>query len=216
MTLARIQITEPMTMATDYLLVVSLIILARLLWKNPDGVVQATRRWWAGTFALSALAAAIGGTYHGFKTHIPELVVTVVGRGTLVAIVGASACLLFAVILNRSPTARKVFWGRVVVTKAIVSLLIALTLNVFWVVVADYLLSMVIVGWVYKSAGGQPRKWVLAGIGIALVAAMIQVGRLAPHPSFNHNDLYHMIQLFSFYLLYRGARLSTDRARMDT
>ena len=40
----------------------------------------------------------------------------------------------------------------------------------------------------------------------------MQASGFAPHPSFNHNDLYHVIQVAAMFLLYRGARTLNDRA----
>ncbi|MFA5516389.1 MAG: hypothetical protein WDA20_08890, partial [Desulfuromonadales bacterium] len=54
--------------------------------------------------------------------------------------------------------------------------------------------------------------WIAGGILVSFVAAGVQATRLAPHPFFNHNDLYHIIQIGAFYLLYRGGRLLADRA----
>jgi hypothetical protein len=42
------------------------------------------------------------------------------------------------------------------------------------------------------------------------VAALIQVLRIAPHPQFNHNDLFHVVQTGALYLLYRGGLLMRD------
>ena len=45
-----------------------------------------------------------------------------------------------------------------------------------------------------------------------LVAAYVQASRLTLHRNFNFNDLYHVIQIVSLFLLYRGARASPIRA----
>jgi hypothetical protein len=52
--------------------------------------------------------------------------------------------------------------------------------------------------------------WILLGIAASVAAALVQAARLAPHPSFNHNDLYHVMQIAAMVLLYRGARRLTD------
>jgi hypothetical protein len=41
---------------------------------------------------------------------------------------------------------------------------------------------------------------------------VVQAAKLAPHPGFNHNDLYHVMQIVAMVLLYRGARRLTDSA----
>jgi hypothetical protein len=53
--------------------------------------------------------------------------------------------------------------------------------------------------------------WLVAGVGVSLLAGLIQARRLAPHRQFNHNDLYHVVQMAALYLFYRGGVLLVDR-----
>jgi hypothetical protein len=53
-------------------------------------------------------------------------------------------------------------------------------------------------------------RWILAGVAVSLAAALVQAGGFAPHRQFNHNDLYHLIQIAAMVLFYRGARRLTD------
>lgn len=50
-------------------------------------------------------------------------------------------------------------------------------------------------------------KWLKWGVVVTLVALAALVGRVSLHEHFNHNDLYHVIQMAGLYCLYRGARL---------
>jgi hypothetical protein len=52
----------------------------------------------------------------------------------------------------------------------------------------------------------------VAGIVVSAIGAAVQQSNFAPHPNFNHNDLYHVIQMLGLYLLYRGGARFTDRA----
>jgi hypothetical protein len=49
--------------------------------------------------------------------------------------------------------------------------------------------------------------WLKRAIGVSLAGLAVLALRLAPHRHFNHNDLYHVIQLGGLYCLYRGAVL---------
>jgi len=49
-------------------------------------------------------------------------------------------------------------------------------------------------------------RWILAGVGVSLIAAAVQASGFAPHRHFNHNDLYHVIQTGAMLLLYAGVR----------
>ena len=53
---------------------------------------------------------------------------------------------------------------------------------------------------------------ILAGLLLSFVAAGVQLSRLTLHAHFNHNDLYHVIQIGAIVLLYRGARRLRDRS----
>jgi hypothetical protein len=53
-------------------------------------------------------------------------------------------------------------------------------------------------------------RWILAGVAVSVAAALVQASGFAPHRHFNHNDLYHVIQIAAMLLLYRGARELRD------
>jgi hypothetical protein len=52
--------------------------------------------------------------------------------------------------------------------------------------------------------------WILAGVAVSVGAALVQASGFALHRHFNHNDLYHVIQIAAMLLLYRGARELRD------
>jgi hypothetical protein len=57
--------------------------------------------------------------------------------------------------------------------------------------------------------GGGEKRWLKAGLWISIAGLIIQQAKLAPHPDFNHNDLYHCVQAAALYCFYRGSRTST-------
>jgi hypothetical protein len=58
-----------------------------------------------------------------------------------------------------------------------------------------------------ERARRQGILWLMRAIGVSLAGLAVLVLKLAPHPHFNHNDLYHVIQMGGLYCLYRGALL---------
>jgi hypothetical protein len=62
-------VTEPMTMFTDYVLAGFGVVYFMLLFKSARFASQKSVKLWAFGFLLSAFAAAVGGTFHGFTTH---------------------------------------------------------------------------------------------------------------------------------------------------
>jgi hypothetical protein len=71
-----------------------------------------------------------------------------------------------------------------------------------------------------KEEGAQRKglRWLKRAVVVSLAGLGVLVLKLAPHPHFNHNDLYHVIQMGGLYSLYRGAELlcglsGSDRTR---
>jgi hypothetical protein len=50
-------------------------------------------------------------------------------------------------------------------------------------------------------------KWILSGVAVSVLSAAIQRSGYDVHVHFNHNDLYHVVQIAGLYLFYRGASL---------
>lgn len=62
--------TEPMTMATDYVLALLSIGLAIRLCAIAKASRQKSVGLWAAAFLATAVSAGLGGTYHGFGNHL--------------------------------------------------------------------------------------------------------------------------------------------------
>jgi len=104
-----------------------------------------------------------------------------------------------------------------------VILVIKLVLFLVWVtmrrefvlVIIDYgtamlvVLALVLYSRVHWKLGNE--MWFVWGILVLAVGAMVQVGGVSLHEHFNHNDLYHVIQMLGFYLFFRGACTMKDR-----
>jgi hypothetical protein len=59
----------------------------------------------------------------------------------------------------------------------------------------------------YGLLRGRPEsRYLLAGILVCLFGACVQIGRLAPHRLFNHNDLFHVVLMVGAGLLFQAAR----------
>lgn len=50
------------------------------------------------------------------------------------------------------------------------------------------------------------RRWLAIGYGITIVGVMLLVTKVSFHQHFNHNDLYHVVQMGGLYGVYRGGR----------
>ncbi len=66
------QITEPMTLITDYILAVGSLIFALRLKTTTQNQGQTCRKLWGLAFLFAAAAALLGGTHHGFSFYLGE------------------------------------------------------------------------------------------------------------------------------------------------
>jgi hypothetical protein len=80
----------------------------------------------------------------------------------------------------------------------------------FWFAIVNYLPStlFLIVAFFlrYQTNAAPPLAQGLAGLLLTLVAAGAQQARIAVDPTyFNHNALYHLLQAFALFLIFRAA-----------
>ncbi len=85
----------------------------------------------------------------------------------------------------------------------------------FRYVVYDYAPSMLAILLIHAVPGSPKNdpgaRWILAGLLVSFVAAGVQLARFGMHEHFNHNDLYHILQIGACCLLYRGVHRLRDR-----
>jgi hypothetical protein len=158
------QITEPMTMLTDYLLAALAAAFALRLRIRAGSFGTGSAGWWCLAFSVTALAALAGGTSHGFRLYLGEPLHAQVWRLTVVLIALSVALTLAAA--KRSVLRPSIAPGP------------------------------------RRKAGHQ---WLKRGLYVTLLGAAIVLAGWGPAEHFNHNDLYHVVQMAALYCLYRGA-----------
>ncbi|MCU0250322.1 MAG: hypothetical protein MUE61_08945 [Vicinamibacterales bacterium] len=208
------RITEPMTMMTDYVMGALAFVLAMRIVGDAAAGRQISGRLWAAALVMTAVAAFLGGTYHGFIQWLPGASGRALWKATLLATGIGSACLLAAAVTAATAGALQRALLAVVVVKLLVYVWTIATKDQFALVIADYgtaLLAVALAAWFIRPSGLTPAAWwITGGVAVAAVAGAIQWARLAPHVHFNHNDLFHVVQMASLYLLYRGGLLLRD------
>jgi hypothetical protein len=209
-----VRITEPMTMMTDYVMGALAFVLAMRIVGDAAAGRQLSGRLWAAALVMTAVAAFLGGTYHGFIQWLPGASGRALWKATLLATGIGSACLLAAAVTAATAGALQRALLAVVVVKLLVYVWTIATRDQFALVIADYgtaLLAVALAAWFIRPSGLTPAaRWITAGVAVAVLAGAIQRARLAPHVHFNHNDLFHVVQMGSLYLLYRGGLLLRD------
>ena len=206
--------TEPMTMMTDYVMGALAFVLAMRIVGDAAAGRQLSGRLWAAALVMTAVAAFLGGTYHGFIQWMPGASGRALWKATLLATGIGSACLLAAAVTAATAGALQRALLAVVVVKLLVYVWTIATKDQFALVIADYgaaLLAVALAAWFIRPSGLTPAAWwITAGVAVAVLAGAIQWAHLAPHVHFNHNDLFHVVQMASLYLLYRGGLLLRD------
>jgi hypothetical protein len=174
--------SDPMALVTDSALGVVALVFAFRLWR--------VHRMWALAFVFTAAATFIGGIYHAYGDRTPELwKVTVI-------VVGIASFFLLA------GTHRKL--AVVAAVKLVVYLTWMTTHDDFLYVVADYGITLILVG-IFHPA----KKWVLGSIAVSILGAVVQQTRVTIHPYwFDYNDIYHVIQMVALWMLHRAGRMS--------
>jgi hypothetical protein len=199
-------LAEPMTVATDWLLAAVAVGLGLRLLGPPR---KLPRSLVALSFFVLAGAALLGGAVHGFAPRLTlesrqalwGLIYGGIGLANLLLLAGLVALLvprrlraaLLLVLGLRFLVFVLLSWGRdftFVMGDIAITLLLLLGLGLFCTLVRR------------RPFG----PFLLLGVLVSFLGAYVQTQRLAPHPFFNHNDLFHVVQMLGLYLFYRAAR----------
>ena len=180
-------ISEPMTLATDYLLGG---VAAWLAFRT----LRISRLWALGFAALSA-GAFLGGTWHGFFQS------DVLWKATTLAVGAASFGMLAGSVAAVSTGAPRALLLGFAVLKLLTYTVWMLAHDDFIWVVADTGVSLALIALLYLW---RFNGWMLAGVAVSVAAGAVQASGFALHRHFNHNDLYHVIQLAALLLFYKG------------
>ncbi|MEW5983224.1 MAG: hypothetical protein AB1806_12765 [Acidobacteriota bacterium] len=205
------RITEPMTLVTDYVMGTLAALWAVKLLRASAATGSLPTRLWGLAFVATAVASFAGGSWHGFIQMMSPGEARALWKMTLIATGIGSAALLASVAMAATTGTLQ----RVLLVAAAVKLIVYAwwmsSHDDFIFVIYDYgsaLLAVVLLAWWSSSPGVAPAAgWIFAGVGVAVVAALIQALGLAPHKHFNHNDLFHVVQMVALYLLYRAGLL---------
>jgi len=209
------QLTEPTTLITDYVLgAVSMFLGSRLIIFGLDRR-QRSVLFWGIAFVATAMAALVGGTYHGFLGQLGSSGQFVLWKLTMLFAGAMSFSMLTGSLLG---TVNPSLWPWVIaltVSKFVVFLIFVTKTDNFLVVIMDYLPAMVGVLichliQAYKSPSPS-HLWISCGVLISVFGAWLQQENVGLSPNFNHNDLYHVIQTVGMVAFFKGAALLRDK-----
>jgi uncharacterized protein DUF6962 len=203
--------TEPDVTLTDYGLAAECALFAWLLGRR-DASDARQRVRWSLFFVAGAVAAAAGGTVHGFFLDPASTGARLLWPVALLA-VGGSALAAWAIgaRLLLPPTGAVGLEGVAVAAWVAYAGAVLGGARTFAIALGAYLPATLFLFVAFALRYRRMREGALlagmVGLVGTLVAAAVQHGRVAIHPVyFNHNALYHVIQAGALVLLLAAAR----------
>ena len=155
-------ITEPVTMLTDYALGGVNLFFSISVFSNITSRNKVTGLLLGLGFLAGAIAAFAGGTYHGFALHFEQ-------------------------------NQLRRMWNLVMCSIG---------------AMGGFLGSGVHAAAVKRDNG----QWIIAGAVVTIIGLAIQVTGFRSHQDFNHNDVFHVIQIIATCVFFKGARRLQDRS----
>jgi hypothetical protein len=168
-------------------------------------------RLWAAAFLGFAVAALSGAAWHGFHVALGPRVSFWIWKVTVYAIglFGLSA-VTGSILASTEGRARAALLALMGTISAVYFVHMA-THREFVYVLAFQAAAMTLLFSIHAHGAWKARDaaspWMIAGVLVSTLGAAAQAARLSPHPSFDHNDLFHVVQMVGSYLFFRGARL---------
>jgi hypothetical protein len=196
-------IAEPMTAFTDLLLcLLSLTFGLRL-----RGGTSRARSLWSLAFLASSLGSLTGGLYHALQPTLSPLLLTMLWKTTAIAI-GAAGLLLFCGT-TQALVPQRIARTLILAASAFYAAYLAwmTTHDEFIYIIAFYgslMLATLVICTVRYPIAPRACALIISGIAISAVAAAVQASHVRLFADFNHNDLYHVIQMISLFVLYRA------------
>ena len=202
-----------MTVLTDLLLGACSARWGVTLLRQGSARRQVSQVLWGVGFLAAAAAAVLGGLSHAVGDQSPAAR-RKFWQGTLFATGFTSASMLASAVLATTSPPRRGWYLCGTLAKLLAYCAWMKSHDRFIYVILDYGSAMAGLVACHAPAGfrkgGAGSRFVLGGVCVSLIAAFVQQRKLALHRHFNHNDVYHVIQIAACYLFYRGGRLLQD------
>lgn len=220
-------ILEPTTTMTDFILAAMAFYFGHMCYRvhaksnDLSGLDKRYQQFWGVTFLFLGIASLLGGIAHGFihlKGSYPMLIkawpFTVMNMGM------ASFYLLLTVAMEYFPRRRNgLFFFAYIKMLAFLLLMFGYPkayfgpfLNVsFKLVLFDYgpilLLLLIMNAREYLQTKNLASKTMAISVVISILGSVVQMSGFTIHKHFNHNDLYHVINMVAMVLMYKAVKL---------
>ncbi|MDH5404685.1 MAG: hypothetical protein OEY49_19440, partial [Candidatus Heimdallarchaeota archaeon] len=169
---------------------------------------------WIISLAFLCVGAVLGGTDHGFQDNFTEKTIYRIKQATYLCIGMASLFMLLGTIYSSiSNEIVIIVFVAISIIKSMIFIYNIRSKNQFKYVIIEYAPSMVLV-LIFKIYSlivwNDPSSiWIIIGVIISFISAAIQASKFSLHKHFNHNDIYHVVQMIGIYFFYKGILLFT-------
>jgi len=163
---------------------------------------------WACSFFSLSMGSLLGGSYYGFGPRLPNFITKVIWRLTLIFIgitglfLAGSAATFY---INETGKFGLMIGSAILIIKYVLGLNKDET---FHYAIKFYvsLMILALIGFIpaFFSLGYTGALPIVIGLLVSLSAVGVQASGLTLHKHFNHNDLFHGIQILGMILMYRG------------
>ena len=163
---------------------------------------------WACSFFSLSLGAFLGGSHYVFGPRLPNYITKVIWMLTLI-FVGTTGLFLAGsaatFYINETGKFGLMLGSAILVIKYVLGLN---KNDTFHYAIKFYvtLIILALIGFIpaFFSLGYTGALQIVIGLLVNLSAAGVQVSGLTLHKHFNHNDLFHVIQVLGMILIFRG------------
>lgn len=208
-----LRIDEPVTTLTDFLFA-AVCLFAYFNTKEHSHLKGPNLyRWFFLGTGISAIISALMGHAFLYRFGFGAKII-----GWEANVLGASVA-QFAAIYHTRRSISETSFRRLLLTNYVeVILALALTAVIFSFIVVEIhtaygLLGMVTVLEIihYRKTGSVLSRNMLIGVGIAVLAVLVHIFKLAISVWFNHLDLSHIIMCIAMYVMYRGVKYDIEK-----
>tara|TARA_B100000959_G_scaffold43744_1_gene44078 strand:- start:1662 stop:2186 length:525 start_codon:yes stop_codon:yes gene_type:complete len=162
-------------------------------------------------FFFMGLAGLLGALTHGIGPHLPQSIHTFIWRITLYCIGLTTFSMLLGGLYHVVPF-NTMDWLKWLPLLGLIVYMILITRNDdFKTVIRFYtpammlLLLMMLYSLLRFQSDGT--SWIIFSVLMAFAGTAVQQSGFSFHKHFNHNDIYHVFQMGSMFLLYKGVIL---------
>lgn len=227
---------EPTTAITDFILALMSFYFGHMLFhvhskhnhrkEKKNSLDKRFNQFWSVGFVFLGIASLMGGLAHGFP-HLKGQF-ALIGRAwpfTVMSMGVVSFYLLLALAVEYFPRTRNAIFFLAYFKLMIFMLLMfgypqpyfgPFEQVSFSLVIYDYapilimLLVMNFIDFMKTERGSEKRtaaRTMVVAILVSILGTLVQMSGFKIHENFNHNDLYHVIQMVAIYLMYRSVTL---------